>query len=49
MPMIDLKPKQDEMTDQEMEIFDILVKVKDSVLTPFQALMKMEALVENEG
>ena len=49
MPVLELKPKQDEMTEDEMKVFDILVKVKDAVLTPFQALMKMEALVENEG
>ena len=43
---LDLKPQQDALTKDEMDIFGIFEEVSKHTLSPFQGLMKLETMVE---
>ena len=43
---LDLQPGQDAMTEDEKKIYNLLEDVANKILTPFAALMKLEAMVE---
>ena len=46
MAELDLKPEQDALTQDEMDIFGIFEEVFKHTLSPFQGLMKLETMVE---
>lgn len=43
---LDLKPNQEALTQDEMDIFGIFRDVAEGNLSPFQGLMKLETMVE---